>query len=339
MSRIRTVKPEFWTSEQVVELSPTARLLFIGIWNFCDDQGIHPASAKTLKMEVFPGDDFSVAEIESMVSEILNQGLMLEYQAVDGKYYWHVTGWTTHQKVEKPNKKYPTPPDFADHSPTIRRPLPDQTPEEGKGREGKGREKEGRGGVVDERSATPPHPPTPPATGFEKIRNEIQKWQDADGGESLKKIASDQKYLGQIEPEITRFITNNLLKDPYRTRIINNPLEFFLEQFPGWLCLPAAQRASRAQSQSPTANGSGSNQAYKSPVLRELDADLHRTRADAIALIQSHASGLHERFEERHITAVMGKSSQRAAIAMIESIKTTLEKQNGNAHEVEIPTA
>ena len=77
MSRIRTVKPEFWTSEQVVELSPTARLLFIGIWNFCDDQGIHPASAKTLKMEVFPGDDFSVAEIEAMVSEILNQGLMI----------------------------------------------------------------------------------------------------------------------------------------------------------------------------------------------------------------------------------------------------------------------
>ena len=42
MARIRTIKPEFWTSEQVVDCSPTARLLFIGLWNFCDDGGVHP---------------------------------------------------------------------------------------------------------------------------------------------------------------------------------------------------------------------------------------------------------------------------------------------------------
>jgi hypothetical protein len=49
MARIRTVKPEFWTSEQVMELSPLARLAFIGMWNFCDDAGVHTASAKRLK--------------------------------------------------------------------------------------------------------------------------------------------------------------------------------------------------------------------------------------------------------------------------------------------------
>jgi hypothetical protein len=50
MARIRTVKPEFWTSEQVMNCSRDARLLFIGMWNFCDDGGNHPASAKTLKV-------------------------------------------------------------------------------------------------------------------------------------------------------------------------------------------------------------------------------------------------------------------------------------------------
>jgi len=34
MARIRTIKPEFWTAEQVMELSRDARLLFIGMWNF-----------------------------------------------------------------------------------------------------------------------------------------------------------------------------------------------------------------------------------------------------------------------------------------------------------------
>ena len=31
-----------------------ARLLFIGLWTFCDDRGVHPASAKRIKMEIFP---------------------------------------------------------------------------------------------------------------------------------------------------------------------------------------------------------------------------------------------------------------------------------------------
>ena len=63
MARIRTIKPEFWTSEQVMECSPLARLLFIGVWNFCDDAGNHPMSAKTLKALVFPGDDITSAKV------------------------------------------------------------------------------------------------------------------------------------------------------------------------------------------------------------------------------------------------------------------------------------
>lgn len=107
MARIRTIKPEFWTSVQIVECSPTARLLFIGLWNFCDDGGNHPAEAKRLKMEVFPGDNMTTADIEGMVSELLAQKLILEYSA-GGEDYWHVTGWR-HQKIDRPNKKHPEP--------------------------------------------------------------------------------------------------------------------------------------------------------------------------------------------------------------------------------------
>jgi hypothetical protein len=45
MARHRVVKPEFFTNEQVVECSTNARLLFVGMWCFCDDGGVHPASA------------------------------------------------------------------------------------------------------------------------------------------------------------------------------------------------------------------------------------------------------------------------------------------------------
>ena len=87
MARIRTIKPEFWTSEQIVECSPIARLLFIGMWNFCDDGGNHPASHKTLKMQIFPGDDISISQIESIVCELLRAGLISEYTA-NGRQYW-----------------------------------------------------------------------------------------------------------------------------------------------------------------------------------------------------------------------------------------------------------
>ncbi len=109
MARIRTVKPEFWTAEQVMELSRDARLLFIGLWNFCDDAGVHPAAYKTLKAEVFPGDDVTAANIQAMVSEILNQGLLVEFEH-EGRRWWHVTGWK-HQLINRPTpSRYPKPP-------------------------------------------------------------------------------------------------------------------------------------------------------------------------------------------------------------------------------------
>lgn len=156
MARIRCIKPEFWTAEQVMECSPMARLLFVGMWNFCDDGGNHPAAFKTLKAEVFPGDDITTAEIQGLVGELIANDLVVEYEA-NGKRYLHVTGWH-HQKIERPNYKHPKPrPDdirravadhsetdrdaLADHSPTDRRSIGDHSTPEGKGKEGKGEER------------------------------------------------------------------------------------------------------------------------------------------------------------------------------------------------------
>lgn len=149
MARIRTIKPEFWTSEQIADCSPIARLLFIGMWNFCDDGGNHPASCRTLKMQIFPGDDFTTADIEGFVAELVSADLLVEYEA-EGKRYWNVTGWK-HQKIEKPSYKYPRPVQehsaptqqhVAEDSPTTRRMIDDDQPAEGNGREWKGKELE-----------------------------------------------------------------------------------------------------------------------------------------------------------------------------------------------------
>lgn len=160
MARIRTVKPEFWTSEQVMELSRDARLLFVGMWNFCDDAGIHPASEKRLKAEVFPADDLTVADISRLIAELYATGLLDLYE-IDGERYWIVTGWH-HQKIDKATYKYPSPDGtlpngspqtlmkrrksnrtrraLGDVSTNSRQPLAEASPPEGKGEERKGEE-------------------------------------------------------------------------------------------------------------------------------------------------------------------------------------------------------
>lgn len=110
MARIRTIKPEFWTSEQVVECSATARLLFVGLWTFCDDNGIHPASERRAKMEVFPGDDFTPKQVRGFVDELIRHDLLKEYEA-DGALFWQVNGFRKHQKIEKPTYRFPLPGD------------------------------------------------------------------------------------------------------------------------------------------------------------------------------------------------------------------------------------
>ena len=121
MARIRSIKPEFWTSEKVMECSLQARLFFIGLWNFCDDFGRHPVSPKQLKALIFPGDDVAPEIIRGMIDELSANGL-IELYVVDGKEYLFVKGWS-HQKIDKrQDAKYPPPPancraSFAEHSP------------------------------------------------------------------------------------------------------------------------------------------------------------------------------------------------------------------------------
>lgn len=109
MSRIRSIKPEFWSSGQVMECSRDARLLFIGLWNFSDDAGRFPYSPKQVKALVLPGDDdISSSDVQNWLDELSTNGLICPY-SVDGKEYFEITGWS-HQKIDRPQPaKYPAP--------------------------------------------------------------------------------------------------------------------------------------------------------------------------------------------------------------------------------------
>jgi len=129
MARIRSIKPEFWTSEQVMNCSPMARLLFIGLWNFCDDAGNHVASAKTIKANVFPGDDITSTDVQRMLDELSSNQLIV-YYSFENKDFLHVTGWR-HQKIDRPTYKHP--PYSAEKPKLDRRAIVEPSPPEGSG--------------------------------------------------------------------------------------------------------------------------------------------------------------------------------------------------------------
>lgn len=164
MARIRTIKPEFWTSEQVLECSPMARLLFIGIWNFCDDAGNHVASLRTIKANVLPGDDIDSTTIQGLLDELYANDLV-DFYVVDNKRYLHVTGWH-HQRIDRPTYKHPEYKKGENDEKSIeaRRTLDTQSPPEGNEKEGNSKGKEEAAyNTSEERSATSPKENLPPA--------------------------------------------------------------------------------------------------------------------------------------------------------------------------------
>ncbi|MBN1586029.1 MAG: hypothetical protein JW937_01205 [Candidatus Omnitrophica bacterium] len=113
-----------------------ARLLFIGLWNFCDDAGRHKAHIKRLKMEVFPGDDFESKDIQKWIDQLIKEGLIVRYE-VGNEQYWEVTGWKKHQRIDQPTYRHPDRKGVVPDSPNKRRMRTAHSPLEGNGRESK----------------------------------------------------------------------------------------------------------------------------------------------------------------------------------------------------------
>jgi hypothetical protein len=112
MARIRSVKPEFWSDDVVGSLTRDARLLFIGSWNFADDEGLLRWTPAFLKASVFMYDgDLRVAKVESLMGEVVDAGLVFPY--VSGKAAGTlgcVVNFRKHQKVNRPQPgKLPPP--------------------------------------------------------------------------------------------------------------------------------------------------------------------------------------------------------------------------------------
>lgn len=158
MARIRTIKPEFFTSEDIVALTPQARLLYVALWCECDREGRMVWKPRTFKMRYFPADDWNV---EELCKELTDAGLVRLYG--DGLAY--VPTFHRHQHVNPREAKSELPsPHQIDASTTraARVGTGESTVSDAQvGKEGKG--KEGEGKSLAPSGACPPAAADPPA--------------------------------------------------------------------------------------------------------------------------------------------------------------------------------
>jgi len=110
--RIRSIKPEFWRSEDVKQLPREVRLLFIGLWSYVDDNGVGVDDHRQISADLFALEDDPIgtrAYVRDGLATLSAASLIARY-AHGGKRYLYVLSWDKHQRVDKPARpRYPRP--------------------------------------------------------------------------------------------------------------------------------------------------------------------------------------------------------------------------------------
>ena len=134
MARIRTIKPEFFTSEDICALSPSARLLYIALWCEADREGRMIWKPVTFKLRYFPGDS---CEIVGLCRELLDRGLIKLY----GDDLAFIPAFHDHQHINprEAASTLPEPNASATRPRRVRHASPRDDDAQG-GKEGKGKE-------------------------------------------------------------------------------------------------------------------------------------------------------------------------------------------------------
>ncbi|MFE3452425.1 hypothetical protein ACFXJ8_26225 [Nonomuraea sp. NPDC059194] len=112
--RIRSIKPEFWRSDDIVKLRRDVRLLFVGLWSYVDDNGVGVDDFRQIAADLFALEDDPVAArtfVREGLATLSAASLVVRYEHL-GRRYLFIPTWDRHQRVDKPSKpRYPRPDD------------------------------------------------------------------------------------------------------------------------------------------------------------------------------------------------------------------------------------
>lgn len=118
MPRMRSIKPEFWDDKSLSAVSRDARLLYIAMWNFADEEARMHGDARWIKGHCLPyDDDLNLAAVERLLGELERSGRVVRYE-IDGCSYVYLPKLAKHQRLEpgRVPSRLPAPPLTSDDS-------------------------------------------------------------------------------------------------------------------------------------------------------------------------------------------------------------------------------
>jgi hypothetical protein len=103
MPRIRTIKPDAFTSDSLSSVPRGARWTFAGLWTYFDDAGRGRADPRLIEAALYPVDDgVTVADVAGDLDALEGIGAVCRY-IVAGKRYIHAPEWH-HQRINRPTE-------------------------------------------------------------------------------------------------------------------------------------------------------------------------------------------------------------------------------------------
>lgn len=105
MARIRSIHPGLFTDEAFMALSLLARVVLPGLWTECDDQGVFPWKAQTLKARLLPGDN---ADMALVLAELEAADLIRAFSH-GGKPFGVVRNFRKYQRPKRPSNVHALP--------------------------------------------------------------------------------------------------------------------------------------------------------------------------------------------------------------------------------------
>ncbi|MEU9609488.1 hypothetical protein [Streptomyces sp. NPDC048057] len=105
MSRIRTIKPEAFESEDLASVSVTAALTFFGLLTQADDSGRFRDNAAIITGRLWAlRPDHTATDVEEDLRQLAETGLICRYTGCDGRTWLHIVTWDRHQKINRPSE-------------------------------------------------------------------------------------------------------------------------------------------------------------------------------------------------------------------------------------------
>jgi hypothetical protein len=119
MARARSIKPSFFTNDQLAEVPPLGRLLFAGLWCVADRAGRLEDRPKRIKVELLPYD---ACNVDKLLDDLADRGFIRRYE-VDSEKFIQIINFDKHQDPHVKERTSTIPAPCEHGASTVQKPL------------------------------------------------------------------------------------------------------------------------------------------------------------------------------------------------------------------------